>query len=143
MKNDEKGDRLVESFWLPKLPSEELKLLKARNENYLETFLVYNDDGEDPDVDEEEMNKSKSKDRYIYCECWRNTTKLTIDLNQCSLEDENSDHLSEMFTEPKEPTTLKNSRKRKRGPDFGSDETESEKDSEKESNIDITDSYRE
>ena len=141
LKNEEIEDELeVHSFFLPKLPREELKLIKAKDENYLNTYLVYHAfDGEDPDVDEEEMKKSKSKDRYIFCECFRQTLKLTLDSNQCSSEDENSDHLSAMFAEPIELTRIGKSRKRKRhirGPDFGS-ETESEKDSNEESEIDI------
>ena len=141
MKNEELEDKLyVGSFFLPKLPREELKLIKAKDENYLNTYLVYHAfDGEDPDVDEEEMKKSNSKDRYIFCECKRETIKLSLDSYPGSSEDENLDHLSEIFTEIKETPILENSRKRKRhirGPDFGS-ETESEKDSNEESEIDI------
>ena len=66
------------TFFLPKLPKEDLKLVEERNEDHMKTYY-YHCEGYDPDVPKEEMAKSKSKSKYVACECMRFTFELNLD----------------------------------------------------------------
>ena len=79
LQNQEVRSELVRSFFTPKLTKEELKLVARKNKEHLRTYL-YN---EHADVDEEEMKKSNSKDKYVHCECWRNTVLLALEPKNC------------------------------------------------------------
>ena len=64
----------VESFFLPKLTDAELKLVKQKDKKHFESYSDPN-----PDINPEEMKKSDSKDKYVHCECKRNTFVFTLD----------------------------------------------------------------
>ena len=68
----------VESFFTPKLTEEELKLVEAKNEDHLNSYL-YHHDGLNPDVDPVEMKKSDSESKYVHGRCWRRTFPLTLE----------------------------------------------------------------
>ena len=72
LQNQEVRNELVWSFFTPKLTKEEVKLVEKKNKEFLRTFLYC----ELADVDPEEMKKSDSKDKYVHCQCWRETTLL-------------------------------------------------------------------
>ena len=71
-------NEFVESFFLPKLTEDELKLVEQRNEQHLSTYLEHYD-GLNPDVDPEEMKKSESRSKYVHGRCIRSTMNLTIE----------------------------------------------------------------
>ena len=50
----------VDTYFLPELTEDEMKLVEMKDPSYLETFL----DGE-ADVDEDEMLMSESKSKYV------------------------------------------------------------------------------
>ena len=64
----------VESFFLPKLTKEELKLVEEKNREHMMTYWYkWN-----ADVDQEEMKKSDSKDKYVHTQCLRWTIHLEV-----------------------------------------------------------------
>jgi len=87
--SNEMEDEKVESFFLPKLTKEELKLVEEKNEEHIMSYSSFLD----ADVDVEEMNESDSKDKYLHCECQRTTAHLTVESNQTSSKDEPSNDL--------------------------------------------------
>ena len=68
----------VYSFFTPKLTKEELKLVEQKNKEHMKTYWF----NEHADVDVEEMQKSDSKDKYVYSQCRRVTTYLTLESEQ-------------------------------------------------------------
>ena len=71
-------DEVVFSFFTPKLTEKELKLVKAKNKDHLNTYWVHYY-GENPDVDVEEMKKSDSTSKYVHGFCLRQTFPLTLE----------------------------------------------------------------
>ena len=71
-------DEIVGSFFTPKLTKEELKLVEKRNEQHLSSYSDHFY-GRNPDVDAEEMKKSDSSSKYVYGQCLRWTTLLTLE----------------------------------------------------------------
>ena len=67
----------VESFFLPKLTKEELKLVEENDSGFMST-LSENIFG-NADVDKDEMKKSDSTDKYLKGECYRETMILKHD----------------------------------------------------------------
>ena len=53
-------------YFLPKLTKEELKLVAAKDSNYLESFS-----SSDPDVDEAEIKASESDSKFVLGRCIR------------------------------------------------------------------------
>ena len=73
---EEVKDEELYSFFLPKLTKEELKLVKEKNSEHMETYgygLNY------ADVKPEEMKKSDSKDKHVHGRCVRKTWVLNQD----------------------------------------------------------------
>ena len=56
----EPDDRLVLTYFLPKLTKEEMKLVEREDTSYLQTFT-----SRDPDVSEAEMMLSESDSKYV------------------------------------------------------------------------------
>ena len=75
IKNEE-----VESFFLPKLTVDELKLVKAKNKLYLGTYFEHYY-GLNPDVDAKEMENSDSSAKYVHGRCRRMTQNLALESN--------------------------------------------------------------
>lgn len=72
----------IKTFCFPKLTANEMKLMKMRDEDHLNSYAVYFEGGvdggedfsrEDPDVDESEMKQSESKSKYVDVLCHRAT----------------------------------------------------------------------
>ena len=74
-------EKIVWSFFTPKLTNEELKLVQEGNEEHLKTY-EFHDIGLNPDVDVEEMKKSDSKSKYVHGWCRRRTIPLTLETSQ-------------------------------------------------------------
>ena len=85
----------VQSYCLPKLTDEEMKLMEMKDKDYLKTFWntsrhtiydndIWNYDGpdhpnyHDPDVDETEMKLSESKSKFVLVECNRWTFIISM-----------------------------------------------------------------
>jgi len=66
-------DEWVETYFLPKLTTEEMELVETKDTNYFENFLV-----DDPDVPEAEMLLSESDSKFVEGFGWRTT--FTIEL---------------------------------------------------------------
>ena len=64
-----KPNERAETYFLPKLTRDELKLIERKDASYLETF--YFDDL--ADVKELEMQLSESKSKFVYGTCLRKT----------------------------------------------------------------------
>ena len=71
-------DECVESFFLPKLTKEELKLVEEKNAEYMWSYAF----GNIADVDVKEMKESDSKDKYVHSSCQRRTVHLILESNQ-------------------------------------------------------------
>ena len=86
----ELGRELVETYFLPKLTEEELKLVERRDYSYLQSFYE-GAVGRNPDVDETEMMLSESDSKYVRGFSRRktfvieNSSKKSLK-NQCSLQ---------------------------------------------------------
>ena len=65
----------VLSFFLPKLMENELKLVKEKDLDFMNTFYY----SLFADVDPEEMKKSDSKQKYVLGRCFRKTKLLNVD----------------------------------------------------------------
>ena len=72
---------VVRSFHTPKLTDEELRLVKVKNREHLNTYSHYYF-GKNPDIDPEEMKKSDSTSKYVHVECRRWTYFLTLKNNR-------------------------------------------------------------
>ena len=90
--SNELKDEKVESFFLPKLTEEELKLVEEKNQEHIMSYMdgLYGC----PDVDVEEMKQSDSKDKYVHCECRRETLHLTLESNRTPSSDSPSESSS-------------------------------------------------
>ena len=73
-------EEYVDSFFLPKLTNDELKLVEEKNLEHFESYWKKTD----ADVDIEEMKKSNSKSKYIHCRYVRGTFPLKLESNQTS-----------------------------------------------------------
>ena len=76
--SNEVKEEEVDSFFLPKLTKEELKLVEEKNEEHM---MSYGWDF-DADVNIEEMKKSDSTDKYVHSWCRRKTFHLTLESKQ-------------------------------------------------------------
>ena len=74
-------DELVETYFLPKLTEEELKLVERRDRSYFQTFHS----SSNPDVDETAMMLSQSDSKYVRGGS-RRRTYVIENLSQKSLE---------------------------------------------------------
>ena len=74
IQNGKKPAHLVNTYFLPQLTQEELKMAERKDENFMETFL---EDAEDFDVPEEEMKASESDSKYVHA--WGYRTTITIE----------------------------------------------------------------
>ena len=63
----------VDTYFLPKLTEEELKLVEKRDTSYLQTFTHGNFYERNPDVDETEMMVSESDSKYVRGAAYRKT----------------------------------------------------------------------
>ena len=88
--SNEVEDEYVESFFLPKLTEEELKLVEEKNKEHMMSYW----DGLDADVDVEEMKQSDSKDKYLHSYCSRDTVHLSLESNQTPSSDSQSESSS-------------------------------------------------
>ena len=68
-------EEIVESFLIPKLTKEELKLVEEKDREHMKTYKW----DLKADVDVEEMKKSDSKDKFVHCWCRRETYHLTVE----------------------------------------------------------------
>ena len=76
--SNEVEDEIVQSFFLPKLTKEELKLVEEKNYEHMLSYAR----GFNADVDVEEMKQSDSNDKYVHSYCRRETFHLTLESNQ-------------------------------------------------------------
>ena len=79
-------DDEVQTYFLPKLTKEELKLVEIKDASYLETFQFQN-----PDVSEAEMKLSESDSKFVRGLGWRKTITIKNPSSQkilrnCSLQ---------------------------------------------------------
>ena len=79
-------EEFIESFLLPKLTKEDLKLVAQKDKDHFDTYRFSM-----PDVDEEEMKNSDSRDKFVRCWCRRETYFLTLDKNNISFGDGTSE----------------------------------------------------
>ena len=86
--SNEMEDEKVESFFLPKLTKEELKLVEEKNKEHMMNYVMKLN----ADVDVEEMKKSDSKDKYVHSWCVSQTVHLTLESNQTPSKDEPSNY---------------------------------------------------
>ena len=64
----------ITSYFLPKLPEEELRLVERKNQDYFESFQVlWQNRTRFLDVSEAEMNLSESKSKFVKGYCRRQT----------------------------------------------------------------------
>ena len=63
----------AETYFLPKLTKEELKLVGIKDPMYLKTFLWTNKFSEDPDVNQIEIKLSESNSKFVSAFCPRRT----------------------------------------------------------------------
>ena len=64
----------IYSYFLPKLPEEELRLVERKNQDYFESFRVlWQNRTRFLDVSEAEMNLSESKSKFVKGYCRRRT----------------------------------------------------------------------
>jgi len=83
-------EEYVESFFTPKLTSEEMKLVQQGNEEHLRSYQdSFN--SKNPDVGFEEMQQSNSKSKYVHGHCWRRSFHLILETNQFEDEVETED----------------------------------------------------
>ena len=79
-KQEEIENEIVTSFIMPKLTTEELKLVEEYDPEHIKTFrweeLAYV-----VEAGPEAMKKSDSKDKYLQCLCKRRTMQLTLETN--------------------------------------------------------------
>ena len=66
------------SFFMPKLSSEELKLVEQNDREYLLTYFWEKMENH-ADVNTEEMKKSDSNDKFVHAKCCRHTILLSLD----------------------------------------------------------------
>ena len=96
----------VNSFFLPKLTNDELKLVEEKNFEFFSSYGDFGVMGWNPDVDIGEMKKSNSKSKYSRCTCGRKSFPLKLELNKTSeakleakssqtVSDDGSENLSE------------------------------------------------
>ena len=76
----------VDTYFLPKLTKEEMKLVERKETNYLQTFW-----SQYPDVPEAEMMLSESDSKFVYGTGWRTTftiknKSLQNNSNCCNLQ---------------------------------------------------------
>ena len=80
-------DEKVDTYFVPKLTVEELKMVQRKDRTYFETFL----ESLNPDVDEAEMKLSDSDSKFVEGWCGRKTFKIKNKtqqniFNSCSLQ---------------------------------------------------------
>ena len=61
-----------DTFYVPKLSQEELKLVEQADQDYFQTFYNF----KNPDVEDKEMKLSESNSKYISGYCWRWTYRI-------------------------------------------------------------------
>ena len=76
---DEVNEELVWTYFLPKLTSEEMKLLKSQNTDFLKTFDRANPEILEKMEDEETMEINKTKSVFVSGGCIRRTVLLDTD----------------------------------------------------------------
>ena len=64
----------VRSVFLPKMRDDELKLVDNRDEDYMESFLSKFE----ADINKTEMALSESNGKFLYSQCFRETTVLNV-----------------------------------------------------------------
>ena len=79
------------TYFLPKLTEEELELVERRDTTYLQTFIDWYINEENPDVDETEMMLSESDSKYVRGMSRRRTSVIKCSFkkpskNKCSLQ---------------------------------------------------------
>ena len=64
-----------DTYFLPKLTQIELELVETKDQDYFQTFFLF----ENPDIDEEDMKLSESKSKYALVICRRRTDTVKKD----------------------------------------------------------------
>ena len=85
----QKPDEFTNTYFLPKLNEEEMKLVARKDSAYLKTFEYSN-----PDVEEAEMASSESDSKFCLTSCYRRTITCEYfdpEIEEYSLEDSTSE----------------------------------------------------
>ena len=73
-----KPDEFVRTYFLPRLATEELELIEAKDSDFMQTF----DLKMKADVDKSEMKLSKSDSKFVYCYGWRQSFTIENSLKR-------------------------------------------------------------
>ena len=69
-------DEKARTYFLPKLPNKEIKLVEEKELSYFQTFMESN-----PDFEKAEMKLSESNSKFVQGECWRRTNIIECTSN--------------------------------------------------------------